>query len=149
MVEPILQAIQAADSVLIVQLPATLAGLTLAAMTFLTLMLANLQDSLSQLKERLGQERSKTDSEVKQLEQKIPKVREGAHDFYRAFLLFLTSLVLMLAVFDTVLQASADNIVAEVVDVGATGTPFTGALIFLLQGAMKIKKNFLTTESSK
>src|SRR5437867_13426570 len=146
MVEPILQALQGADNALSVQLPATLAGLTLTALTFLTLRLGDLKDRLGKLTDPmpLGRELPPDNKEVIQLEGKISDVRGAALDFYRAFFLFLASLLLMLAVFDTALGANIGDLATEISDVGVTGLPFTAGLISTLLGARKINKHYLT-----
>lgn len=147
MVEPILQGLRYLDAALVVQLPATLAGLTLTALTFLTLRLGELRKELLKLTAKLplGLGMSESEDQPKELKGKITDVQEAASLFYRAFVLFLGTLVLMLAVFDSVLEANTSDLATELADVVGTGTPFAVGLFSMLQGARKIKKQFIIT----
>ena len=55
--------------------------------------------------------------------------------------------MLMLAVFDTALQPYKNDVPTEMLNVGATGAPFTAGLILLVLGARKINQHFLTLKS--
>ena len=86
-------------------------------------------------------EKTGTDQQVAE---KLSDIQKGATDFYKAFYLFLLSLVLMLAVFDTALQPLKNDVAVEMASVGVTGAPFAGGLTLLVQGTKNIKKHFLT-----
>lgn len=141
-----MQALQAADSLLTVEISATLAGLTFAAFTFL--LTSPLEDLRSKLRKLStpppeGQGLKKGDSEFDKADQQIARLTGGARKLYRSFLLFTISLILGLALFDTVLAGFKGNIFYEIAKVVVVGSSFSVGLIYLLAGAKDIKEHYL------
>jgi hypothetical protein len=140
----ILSILQQTDGILTVELSATLAGLTLVALTFiltgpLNELKAKLQDLT--LPPPLGRGLEKENEIVKRVRENAEKLEKSCKHLYHAFLFFIFSLTLMLTIFDGPLAIYSEDITVEMLDVILTGSAFLIGISLLFK-AMRIVSKY-------
>jgi hypothetical protein len=140
----ILSILQQIDGILTVELSATLAGLTLVALTFTLSPLNELKAKLLDLTQPppLGKGLEEGNEIVIGVRENIEKIEMSCKHLYHAFLFFIFSLILMLTIFDGPLAIYSEDIMVEMLDVILTGSALLIGISFLLRAMRVISKYY-------
>ena len=139
-------ALSAADGILTASLAATLAGFSLTAAAFLfrfwesAQVRAKAADDLARKVHNADKPTYQTDAD--NLKTQANAVKGATDLLVRAALAFLTSLVLILALTDTILETTVlfSPITNQILDTAASGSPFALGIGYLFTGVQKIRE---------